>query len=58
MRTLWTASGAVVLAAFCLISGFSIGLIYAPAAALLLVAVVIGMIVPPAGEAIVPGTVS
>jgi hypothetical protein len=44
IRTLSTAAGAFVLVAFCFISGFSIGIAYLPAAALLLLAGAIGLI--------------
>jgi hypothetical protein len=44
IRTISTAASALVLAAFCLISGFSIGLAYLPAAALLLLAGMVGLI--------------
>ena len=44
LRTLCAAAGALTLAAFCLVSGFSIGLAYVPAAALLIVAGIIGLI--------------
>jgi hypothetical protein len=43
-RTLYTATGALVLGAFCLITGFSIGPVYLPAAALLLVAGAAGLV--------------
>jgi uncharacterized membrane protein len=46
VRTLWTASAAVVLAAFCLVGGFSIGPLYTPADALMIAAGVIGFTIP------------
>ena len=44
IRTLCTVVGALVLAAFCFVCGLSIGILYLPAAALLLLAGMIGLI--------------
>ena len=46
IRTLCTVLGAIVLSAFCVLGAMSIGPLYVPAAALLLVAGVIGLIPP------------
>ncbi len=49
-RTMRTAIGALAMAIFCFVTGFSIGPLYAPAAALLILAGATGLITPPVAD--------